>query len=68
MEPTKKTVSQGFGDDVEKVAKKLGLDRVADRIAKAVGKDDCGCAARKQALNKAFPYKNNQQNGSEQTS
>ena len=50
--------SQGFGDDIEKVAKKLGLDRVADRIAKSLNKEDCGCGARKEALNKMFPYKN----------
>jgi len=25
--------------------------------AKAVGKKDCGCNKRKEALNKAFPYK-----------
>jgi hypothetical protein len=60
--------SQGFGDDIEKVAKKLGLDRVADRIAKSLNKEDCGCGARKEALNKMFPYKNKEQDGSEQNS
>lgn len=57
----KQIKSQGFGDDIEKVAKKLGLDRVAEKVAKAVGADDCGCAARRDSLNKMFPYKNNEQ-------
>lgn len=62
----KKIDSRGFGDDIEKVAKKLGLDRVADKVAKAAGKEDCGCSKRRDALNKMFPYKNNQQqDGSE---
>ena len=60
----KKTVSTGFGDDVEKVAKKLGLDKLANKIAEAAGKEDCGCGKRKEALNRAFPYKNNQQDES----
>jgi ABC-type hemin transport system substrate-binding protein len=55
----KETKSQGFGDDIEKVAKKLGLDRVANTVAKAAGKEDCGCSKRRDALNKMFPYKNN---------
>jgi hypothetical protein len=61
MTNKKVTKSRGFGDDVEKVAKKLGLDRVADSVTKAVGKKDCGCGKRRDALNKAFPYKNNEQ-------
>lgn len=61
----KKTFSTGFGDDVEKVAKLLGIDRVAKKIAEASGKDDCGCTGRKETLNRIFPYKNNQQNESE---
>lgn len=51
--------SQGFGDDVAKVAAMLGLDRAADKIAKAAGLKDCGCAKRQQTLNNIFPYKNN---------
>lgn len=57
----KETKSQGFGDDIEKVAKKLGLDRVANTVAKAAGKEDCGCSKCRDALNKMFPYKNNNQ-------
>ena len=58
----KKIKSQGFGDDVEKIAKKLGLDRIANRVANAAGKKDCGCGKRKEALNNAFPYKNKENN------
>ena len=43
--------STGFGDDIEKVAKKLGLDKVAQNLANAVGAKDCGCGARKETLN-----------------
>lgn len=41
----------GFGDEIERVAKKLGLDKVAEGLAKAVGAEDCGCGARKETLN-----------------
>lgn len=51
------TDSKGFGDTVEKVAHSLKLDIVAEKIARATGKDDCGCKKRKEALNKQFPYK-----------
>jgi len=43
--------SQGFGDDLAKVAKKLGLDKVANNTAKAFGMKDCGCGARQESLN-----------------
>lgn len=53
--------SQGFGDDFEKVAKAMRLDKVANQVASAMGKEDCGCKKRKEALNKMFPYKNKEQ-------
>lgn len=49
--------SRGLGDTIAKVTKATGLDRVADRMAKAVGKEDCGCGERKDTLNRVFPYK-----------
>lgn len=58
------TKSQGFGDDFEKLAKALRMDKVANKAANLVGKKDCGCAKRKEALNRMFPYKNNEQDGS----
>ena len=46
--------SKGLGDTIEKVFKATGIDKVAKKV---LG-DDCGCEERKEALNKAFPYKN----------
>lgn len=48
--------SKGFGDTIAKVTNTLGLDKVAESVAKAVGKEDCGCNKRKQRLNDMFPY------------
>lgn len=53
--------STGLGDDVEKIAHALKLDQVAEKVAKLVGKKDCGCSKRKETLNKLFPYKNDEQ-------
>ena len=47
--------SLGFGDDVEKLATRLRLDKVA----RLINKGDCsGCDKRKKKLNGYFPYKN----------
>lgn len=48
--------SKGFGDTVAKVTNALGLDKVAETVAQAVGKEDCGCNKRRQKLNDLFPY------------
>ena len=45
----KKTI--GFGSDIAKITKAIGADIAADKIAKALGKKDCGCCAREEALN-----------------
>ena len=45
--------SRGIGDTAAKVAKALGLDKVA----KAVSGGDCGCDKRAKKLNDMFPYK-----------
>lgn len=42
---------EGFGDEIARVTKKLGLDRVAEGVAKAAGKKDCGCKKRQKKLN-----------------
>ena len=47
--------SKGLGDTIEKITKATGIKKVVDTVAKATGKP-CGCGARKNALNKAFPY------------
>lgn len=61
--------SIGFGSDIAKIAKAVKADVIANNVAKAIGLNDCGCNARKEALdnpdllvNKIF-YKNKEQNG-----
>jgi hypothetical protein len=49
--------SSGLGDTISKITEATGLDVVADKVAKVVGADDCGCKARAKTLNKLFPYK-----------
>ena len=50
---------KGLGDVVEKVARITQMDKVAKFVAKAAGKEDCGCSKRQDTLNKRFPFKNN---------
>lgn len=47
--------SKGLGDTIEKITTATGIKKVVETVAKATGKD-CGCKARKDALNRAFPY------------
>ena len=47
--------SRGLGDTIEKFTRATGIKKVVDKVT---GKKDCGCKKRKEALNKAFPYKN----------
>ena len=49
--------SRGLGDSIAKFTKVTGINSLAQMGARAVGKKDCGCNKRKEALNKAFPYK-----------
>ena len=51
--------SRGLGDTVEKITTVTGIKKVADTIAQAKkGTSECSpCEKRRQALNKAFPYK-----------
>jgi|TARA_R110000796_G_scaffold209723_1_gene326018 hypothetical protein len=48
--------SKGLGDTVHNVAKAIGADKLANKIAKAAGKSDCGCGKRRDTLNRVFPY------------
>ena len=48
--------SKGLGDTIAKVTHAVGLDKVAESVAKAVGKEDCGCNKRREMLNDLFPY------------
>lgn len=51
-----KTKSKGLGDTVEKITKATGIKQATDWIFDKLGAD-CGCDARKEKLNKMFPYK-----------
>jgi hypothetical protein len=48
--------SKGLGDTIEKITKATGIKKVVDTVT--AGKD-CGCKARRDALNRAFPYQDN---------
>jgi len=48
---------QGLGDTIAGFTKATGLDKIAERVAKAAGKEDCGCNRRRKILNEKFPYK-----------
>ena len=51
-----KNKSKGLGDTIAKITNATGLDKVADTIAKSMGKEDCGCNKRRKTLNEIFPY------------
>ena len=48
--------SKGLGDTIAKLTHAVGLDKVVENVAKAVGKEDCGCNKRRKKLNDMFPY------------
>ena len=48
---------QGLGDTIAKITNTLGIDKLAEELAQAIGKKDCGCKKRQQKLNEMFPYK-----------
>ena len=48
---------KGLGDSIARFTRSTGINNLAQLGAKAMGKKDCGCNKRKEALNKAFPYK-----------
>ena len=49
--------SKGLGDDIKKITSAVKLDKIAERIARSVGKSDCNCGKRQDKLNKIFPYR-----------
>jgi hypothetical protein len=57
MENKTSEESKGLGDTVAKITHALGLDKVAEKVAEAVGADDCGCKRRQEKLNELAPYK-----------
>ncbi len=46
---------KGLGDTIEKITKVTGIKTVVEKVSKATGKS-CGCQARKEKLNKKYPY------------
>ena len=48
--------SKGLGDTIKKVTSATKLDILAEKIAKKLGKEDCGCNKRQDYLNAKFPY------------
>ena len=42
-----------------KITHATGLDIVADKVAKALGEEDCGCNRRREKLNELIPFTNN---------
>ena len=50
-----KEKSKGLGDSIQKITKATGIKKVVDKISE-VTKKDCGCAKRKDTLNRLFPY------------
>lgn len=51
--------SKGLGDTIEKITTATGIKKVVETVSKVTGKD-CGCAKRRDTLNRAFPYQNNE--------
>lgn len=49
---------QGLGDFIAKITHFFGIDKLAEKIAHLLGKEDCGCERRRSKLNKKFPFKN----------
>lgn len=58
MKPNPKK-SRGLGDTVAKLTHFTGIDKLAERVAKAFGKEDCGCERRRDKLNEIIPYNKN---------
>ena len=50
-----KKKSKGLRDTIEKITKATGIKKVVDKVSEVTGKD-CGCADRKDKLNRLFPY------------
>lgn len=56
---SRKSKSKGLGDTIEKVTEATGIKKAVKMFTEATGVD-CGCDARKEKLNKLFPYKHTQ--------
>lgn len=57
MENKTNEESKGLGDTIAKITHLVKLDVVAEKVANALGQEDCGCNRRREKLNELFPYK-----------
>jgi hypothetical protein len=48
--------SKGLGDTIEAITEATGIKKVVEAISEVTGLN-CGCDARKEKLNKLFPYR-----------
>ena len=48
---------KGLGDTIARVTHATGIDRLAQKIAEARGKSDCGCKKRQEYINRLISYK-----------
>jgi len=48
-------MDKGLGDTIERVTTATGVKKVVETISKKMGKP-CGCAERRDTLNRMFPY------------
>tara|TARA_R110000744_G_scaffold133606_4_gene242099 strand:+ start:1298 stop:1456 length:159 start_codon:yes stop_codon:yes gene_type:complete len=48
---------KGLGDTIEKITEATGIKTFTQMLQKSGVIKSCGCNKRKEALNKAFPYK-----------
>ena len=62
MENKTNEESNGLGDTIAKVTHVLKLDVLAEKVAHALGEEDCGCKRRREKLNELFPYKKPEEN------
>jgi hypothetical protein len=62
MENKTNEESKGLGDTIAKVTHALKLDILAEKVANAMGEEDCGCNRRREKLNELFPYKKKDEN------
>lgn len=49
--------AEGLGDIIAKFTHALSIDKAAEKVAHAMGKEDCGCNRRREKLNELFPFK-----------
>ena len=48
----KNSKPKGLGDSIERFTEKTGIKKVVEKVSG----EECGCGARRDALNRMFPY------------